>query len=139
MLHDIEHNLKQIRIDRGLSTHRVATYLGVSQRAYLRYEDGTRFPDIDSLIKLSELYQCQLDDLVLKQSDNPDLVSRDLVVCYRDLREFGVNDKLAHGLIKEVADKMAYDDLPVVSLDKKLKFVYRSDLRLVLESLLQQL
>lgn len=127
MLNGIAQNLKQIRIDKSIEKDRICTYLGISQSAYNRYETGLRTPDIDTLIKLTELFQCDLSDLILKKTDE-ELVPRSQVFSYRELRDLGLNDKLAHGLMIYVINKKTYEDLPKASYDKKLKFVYRADL-----------
>ncbi len=51
--------LKQ-RIKKGLSQEEVATAIGVSQKSYSHYENGTRNPKIDKIIKLARLLEIEL-------------------------------------------------------------------------------
>ncbi|ESR10152.1 XRE family transcriptional regulator [Streptococcus iniae] len=124
---DLSHKLRQLRIDRGVKKSDLVTYLTITQRTYDRYEDGSRKPDFDTLIKLTEFYDCILDDLVIKYRDTT-LVDRSLVVSCRDLQQLGLNSALSHGLIKQVYDGYSYEEIPNASLDKKIKFVYKKDI-----------
>ncbi|MGT2845075.1 helix-turn-helix domain-containing protein [Streptococcus hongkongensis] len=79
------------------------------------------------MIKLTEFYDCTLDDLVIKYRDTT-LVDRSLVVSCRDLQQLGLNSALSHGLIKQVYDGYSYEEIPNASLDKKIKVVYKKDI-----------
>lgn len=56
--------LKQLRIENGLKLKDVATALNVTIRSINRYEDGTREPSIDILVKFCKLYDVSADYLV---------------------------------------------------------------------------
>lgn len=135
---DLSKNIKQLRIDKGVEKSRLLTYLGVTARTYDRYEDGTRKPDIETLLKIADYYDCSLDYLVRKESDDT-LVDRSLVVSYRDLKEIGLNDKLSHGLLKQVYSRYSAENIPKVSFDKKIKFVYKEDLSSLLETIKEEM
>ena len=60
---NFNHYLKQCRLQNGLSQKAVATFLEVSERAYQHYELGTREPNIDTLVKLADLFNVSLDYL----------------------------------------------------------------------------
>lgn len=60
----LSESLKQNRIKAGLTQVAVAEVLGVSPRAYQHYENGTREPNIEKLIKLADLFSISLDELV---------------------------------------------------------------------------
>ncbi|HHK1621065.1 TPA: helix-turn-helix domain-containing protein, partial [Streptococcus pyogenes] len=111
---DVSKKLKQLRIDRGIAKSRLITYLSITLRTYDRYEDGSRTPDLVTLMKLSDFYQCSLDELV-KGNTNDTLVDRALIVSYRDLKDKGLNDKLAHGLVKQVYDTYEFEKIPQIS------------------------
>jgi transcriptional regulator with XRE-family HTH domain len=51
--------LKQ-RIKKGMSQEEVAKAIGVSQKSYSHYENGTRNPKIDKIIKLAKLLGIEL-------------------------------------------------------------------------------
>lgn len=135
MLNAVAKNLRQIRIDKGLEKERLATYLNVAPRTYARYESGERLPDIDTLIKLSQLFECDLSELILDKQED-DLVSRDELFSYRDIKELGYNEHLAHGLIKQIRASSTFEEIPVVSIDKRIKFVYKKDVKNLLEKML---
>lgn len=56
--------LKQLRVENGLKLKDVATALNVTIRSINRYEDGTREPSIDMLVKFCKLYDVSADYLV---------------------------------------------------------------------------
>lgn len=133
---DIATNLKQLRLDKGIEIPRIAKWLNVQERTYKRYEDGTRTPDIETLYKISDLFCVTVDDLVRYIDKNTGSVDRSLVLSYKDLVELGLHPRLAHGLIAEVYSQYAYDN---VSGDKKIKYVYKKDIKVLLENLVKTL
>lgn len=56
--------LKQLRVENGLKLKDVAAALNVTIRSINRYEDGTREPSIDMLVKFCKLYDVSADYLV---------------------------------------------------------------------------
>lgn len=62
-----------------------------------------------------------------------------LKIWRRDLCDMGFNERLAHGLIKEVYDSYQEEAIPKASLDKKVKFVYKKDVVALCDKLKQQL
>jgi transcriptional regulator with XRE-family HTH domain len=52
--------LKQ-RTRKGLSQEEVAKAIGVSQKSYSNYENGTRNPKIDKIVKLAKLLEIELN------------------------------------------------------------------------------
>jgi len=52
--------LLEQRIKKGMSQEEVAKAIGVSQRSYSNYENGTRNPKIDKIIKLAKLLEIKL-------------------------------------------------------------------------------
>ncbi len=63
MLHMV-HQLKLMRSQRGLTQEEVAERVGVSRQAVAKWEKGESLPDIESCVKLAELYEIPLDMLV---------------------------------------------------------------------------
>lgn len=57
-------NLKQIRIEQGLSQIEVAHYLGIGQTTYSGYETGYRKPTPAMLCRLADLYGVTVDELI---------------------------------------------------------------------------
>lgn len=56
--------LKQLRVENGLKLKDVAAALNVTIRSINRYEDGTREPSIDMLVKFCKLYDVSADYLI---------------------------------------------------------------------------
>lgn len=57
-------NIKQLRIDLGLSQIELSNQLGVSQTSVAHYEKGTRQPSIETLIQMSYLFDVSMDTLM---------------------------------------------------------------------------
>lgn len=56
--------LKELRIERGLKLKEVAERLNVTIRTISRYEDGTREPSVEFIIKFCKLYDVSADYLL---------------------------------------------------------------------------
>ncbi len=61
--------LRDLREDHDLSQTKVASYLGMSQTGYSKYETGENDIPTDVLIKLADLYNTSIDYL-LERTDN---------------------------------------------------------------------
>lgn len=65
-------NIRNLRIDRGLTQKQVGAYLGISQNTYSQYELGILNYPVDVVIKLAELYGVSTDYLLgLTDEKNP--------------------------------------------------------------------
>ncbi|GHP13253.1 hypothetical protein YK48G_06780 [Lentilactobacillus fungorum] len=60
--------LKQKRLASHLTQEQLAERIYVSPKTISNWERGKTFPDIESLINLSQLYHLSLDDLLVKGS-----------------------------------------------------------------------
>ena len=56
--------IKDLREDSDIKQKELADYLGISQRTYSHYENGTRKLPLDILIALAEYYGCSTDYLL---------------------------------------------------------------------------
>lgn len=56
--------LKSQRESSGYTQKQLAELLDIAPRSYQRYELGEREPNIETLIKLADIFQISLDDLV---------------------------------------------------------------------------
>lgn len=56
--------IKDLREDSDIKQKELADALGISQRAYSHYENGTRKIPLDILIALAEYYDCSTDYLL---------------------------------------------------------------------------
>ncbi|MGX7052171.1 helix-turn-helix transcriptional regulator [Leuconostoc palmae] len=57
--------LKKLRLQHNLSQEDIASKLFVSRQAVSRWESGDATPDLTNLVKLSEILETSLDNLVL--------------------------------------------------------------------------
>lgn len=56
-------NIKTIRTNRGLNQQAVADYLKIARPTYTNIENGRSDPDTGTLLKLSKLFKCSIDEL----------------------------------------------------------------------------
>ena len=56
--------LKQVRLAMGLTQEAVAEKVGVSRQTMSNWENGKSYPDIASVIILSDIYDLTLDSLL---------------------------------------------------------------------------
>ena len=63
----ISNNLRQLRLNSGLTQEQVAEKIGVTRQALSSYESGRTRPDIDMLLRLSEVYGTDIDGVVYGQ------------------------------------------------------------------------
>ena len=69
MEHDIGSKIKAARLEKKLTQEQVAEILGVSRQTISNWENEKSYPDIISVIKMSDCYEVSLDYL-LKGSTN---------------------------------------------------------------------
>lgn len=60
-------NLRKIRKSRGMTMKELGRAVGVSESAIGMYEKGSRSPNYEMLLRLSEVLKCTVDDLVSKK------------------------------------------------------------------------
>lgn len=58
------HNLKQIRLKKGLTQLQVQMKTGIDQSDYSKMERSIRYPTVEQLIILSELFGTSVDYLL---------------------------------------------------------------------------
>lgn len=62
--------IQELRKEKGLSQEKVSEKLEVSRQAISKWELDEAMPDTDNLIKLSNLFDISLDELVGKEKDS---------------------------------------------------------------------
>ena len=73
----IGEQIQNIRIGRGLTQERFAELLNVSRQSVSKWELGQAIPDLEKIIRMSELFEISTDTLLLrnaekeKQQENP--------------------------------------------------------------------
>ena len=64
----INTNLRQLRLDCGMTQEQVAEKIGVTRQAVSSYESGRTRPDIDMLIRLCGIYETDLEGIIYGKS-----------------------------------------------------------------------
>src|SRR5574344_1626314 len=62
--------IKHLRIDRGLTQDELAIKIPISRQSVSSWERGLSLPDPDVLIKLSQIFEVSVDDLLMGTSTN---------------------------------------------------------------------
>lgn len=65
----IQNRLREFRTASEYTQQDVAVYLSITRQGYAHYESGRRDPDLETLIKLSELYQVSILDFITPSSN----------------------------------------------------------------------
>ena len=59
-------NLLTLRITSGVTKYDIAEEIHVDPISITRYENGSRIPDIDTLIRFSELFKTSIENIIYK-------------------------------------------------------------------------
>ena len=62
-------NLKSLRIEKNLTQNELANYLNCTQSAVGKYERGELEPNIETLSRLADFFDCSIDYLVGREDD----------------------------------------------------------------------
>lgn len=57
-------NLQYLRAERHMTQEQLAMLLGVSRQSVTKWEAEKSYPEMDKLIKMCQIFECSLDDLV---------------------------------------------------------------------------
>ena len=90
----IYERLKSLRKERNLLQKDIADFLNISKSAYGYYEQGRNEPDIQTILKLAELYQVSADYLFCKVDIERECLSEkesELLGLYRRLNQYEKN------------------------------------------------
>ena len=66
---EIGNKLKKARNEKGITQEKAADLLGVSRQTVSNWENNRSYPDIVSVIKMSDLYSVSLDHLLKEGKD----------------------------------------------------------------------
>ena len=64
----IHENLRQLRLDCGMTQEEAARQIGVTRQTISSYESGRTRPDVELLIRFGELYGTDLDGILYGES-----------------------------------------------------------------------
>lgn len=62
-------NLLRLRTEHGLTQEQLASQIGVSRQSVAKWESDRSYPEMDKLIKMTGIFGCTLDELVMGPSD----------------------------------------------------------------------
>lgn len=65
---EIGNKLKKARNEKGITQEQAAEFLGVSRQTISNWENNKSYPDIISVIKMSDFYAVSLDILLVVSS-----------------------------------------------------------------------
>ncbi|MCM1246114.1 MAG: helix-turn-helix domain-containing protein [Roseburia sp.] len=65
----IGEQIQTLRIERGLTQERLAELLEISRQSVSKWELGQAVPDVDKIIRISELFDVSTDVLLLKNTE----------------------------------------------------------------------
>ena len=57
-------NLQHLRATRNMTQEQLAVLLGVSRQSVAKWEAERSYPEMDKLLRMCDLFDCALDDLV---------------------------------------------------------------------------
>lgn len=66
----IGEQIQNLRIQKGLTQERLAEMLEVSRQSVSKWELGQAVPDVDKIIRMSELFNVQTDTILLRNVEN---------------------------------------------------------------------
>lgn len=79
-------NLQCLRAERHMTQEQLAMLLGVSRQSVTKWEAEKSYPEMDKLIKMCQIFECSLDDLVQGDVSRHGVPSRDDLGGYSPVR-----------------------------------------------------
>ena len=61
---DFAKRLRELRQEKGMTQQQIAALLNLKQQSYLRYENGTGKPSLNTLIRLTQIFGVSSDYLL---------------------------------------------------------------------------
>lgn len=65
----VAENIQDLRIGKGLTQERLAEMIEVSRQSVSKWELGQAVPDVDKIIRMSELFNVSTDTILLRNTD----------------------------------------------------------------------
>lgn len=111
---EIGNQIKQHRTAQGLSQEELAEQVYVTRQTLSNWETGKTYPDINSLLRLSDLFHVSLDELV--KGDIPKMKEQ---INKNDVKEF----KKASNILSLLYAAMVFSAIPLLYFFGKLGLV----------------
>ncbi|KIH71375.1 DNA-binding protein [Salinicoccus roseus] len=81
--------LKKLRMDEGMSQEELSRELSVSRQAVYKWESNRGYPDIDNLIRISDIFNVTIDELIRNDKDMKNKISIDEEQAFESLGDAG--------------------------------------------------
>ena len=88
----IGNKINQLRKLSGMTQEQLAEKLNVSRQTVSKWETGSTFPDIESVVKVSEIFRVSLDDL-LKEGEKSMTDKNDERITLEDLVKINLHNR----------------------------------------------
>lgn len=85
---NFQEKLQLLRMKARLSQEELASELNISRQSVTKWENGQSFPDIENLIRLSEIFKVSIDRLVKENDGCSPVLSEEIGVSGREIRAF---------------------------------------------------
>jgi len=102
----ITENIREIREQKGLRQKEVYTFLEIGKSVYSKIENGGREPTVQELVKLSQLFDMTVDQIINYEGDIPSEVSLEDKSAAEQNRLFNELDEEDRQTVLKIVDKM---------------------------------
>ncbi len=100
----ISRKIKLLRIEKGMSQKQLGDFLGISDRAVSKWENGLSKPSIDNLFELSKIFQVPVDYFTNKKNSKNEIKQKqDTMESIRELYKIGRGPSSSHTIGPERA------------------------------------
>lgn len=121
--------LKELRIEHGLTQEEFGKKIGKSKTGVSLYENGTRKPDIDTIINTSNIFNCSADYLLGLKNDSEIYeftdAEKELIELLKDIKNMGfsINEikRIFEGSINEDITDILKDNTDLIEIVEIIK------------------
>ena len=71
----LANNLHRLRTENNYTQEQIGEKLNISRQAYSNYETGKRIPDIDMLIRVADIYEVTLEQLITQTCTSTGIIN----------------------------------------------------------------
>lgn len=71
----LSNNLRRLRTENNYTQEQIGEKLNISRQAYSNYETGKRIPDIDMLIRIADIYEVTLEQLITQTCTSAGIIN----------------------------------------------------------------
>ncbi|OYP01253.1 DNA-binding XRE family transcriptional regulator [Lachnotalea glycerini] len=89
--------LIELRKQHNYTQEYVSSYIHISRGGYSQYETGKRIPSSESLLKLAELYNIRIDQLI-----NQNIISISDSILLESVAEYSADDSISINMLKDL-------------------------------------